>query len=171
MKKISLLLLSTLMAFCVFTSCSDDDDDDKKVNNSIVGTWTFKEVQTDVKTNSTENDKKAKDYIIEEEEDWAKATTFTFNENGTFVAKNTMYNDESGTYTFKDGKLIFNYTNEDGEDDFEPYNASIIDGILYMTYADYSYMEELKNYPQDAGITDPDFTITKADYKVVFKRK
>ena len=52
MKKITVLLLSTLFIFCAFSSCGDDDDE---YNGAIVGKWKYLRLETNVVLNP-END-------------------------------------------------------------------------------------------------------------------
>lgn len=62
MKKFSLLLLSTLMALCVFTSCSDDDND-----HAIVGKWKLVKESYEVTTTNEEVKKLLEEYLNDDD--------------------------------------------------------------------------------------------------------
>jgi len=162
-------MLTVLFLSLVAVSCSSDDDQEKE-NNSIVGTWKFKEaVAGEVETNSTINDGKTASFIA----DWGKedfgSLTFTLAADGNFTLKGSDET-ESGTYIYQDGilKLIWGRPDES-----DVYKVAIENGEFYL-YEDYT--EDCNDLDQDdlirLGISDPtEYQVTKAIAKISFKRQ
>lgn len=167
--KVLSVMLTVLFLSLGAASCSSDDDQEKE-NNSIVGTWKFKEaVAGEVKTNSTANDGKTASFIA----DWGKedfgSLTYTFATDGNFTLKSSDET-ESGTYTYQDGvlKLIWGLP-----DNSDIYKVAIENGIFYL-YEDYTedcndlYLDDLIRL----GISDPtEYQVTKALAIMSFSRQ
>lgn len=167
--KISKLFFAFMALSMLFTlaSCSDDDDD----NNSIVGTWVFSKIASvEVKTNSEENDAKLKPYLQERGETVYKNLKLTFTEDGklTFVTEEET---TEATYTFVDGVLTTTFDwGSDGKLT-EELNANIDGNTLHVQIDFLAEAEELNaNALAEIGITDADYSVTKADLTVTFAR-
>lgn len=155
MKKISLLLLSTLMALCLFTACGDDDED-----QDIVGKWQWKSDEvTYVKTSSAEADALIVDYMkAEREEDYDYDIT-------EFTADGKMYEDGEylGTYTVSGNKLTVQYS------ETNKYEVEFsIKGDDLFVWKDWT--KEAKDEREDIGIAD-DVEIEKVTVKSSFKKR
>lgn len=162
-------MLMVLSLSLTVVSCSNDDEE--KENNSIVGTWKFKEATAgEIKTNSTTNDQKIKPGIISAATDDFKGTTIILKSDGTFIEEDTDEPEPStGTYTFSDGVLtLINKSNESYS-----MKASVENGILtieqdYTFYCNGLQLDKLIKL----GISNPtDFTVTKAIAKISFSRQ
>lgn len=166
--KVLSVMLMVLSLSLSSVSCSNDDEE--KENNSIVGTWKFKEAMAgEVKTNSTANDTKIKPKIISTATEDYKGGIITFKEDGTFVNIDPEEPQPiSGTYTFSGGVLTLKYG-----DDQNTINASIANSILtveedYTFYCNGLELDELI----EVGISDPvNFQATKAIAKISFSRQ
>lgn len=150
-------------------SCSNDDDD--QVNNSIVGTWKFKEVTAgEVKTNSTVNDEKVKTNIVTTVTSSRSGFVYVFREDKTVTLTDTKYTDDisEGTYTLEDGVLTLTW----GVDDGDTYSVSLKDDILVMEDDYVGYYNSLKETGlSEIGIEDENFEATKAIAKISFSRQ
>jgi hypothetical protein len=151
-------------------SCSSDDDD--KVNNSIVGTWKFKEVTAgEIKTNNTANDGKITSYLVNLAKDDFSGNVYTFSDDGTFSFDDALASYHySGDYTFKDGKLTLLYGHED---EYDIFNVSIVNGTLIF---EENYTEDINDLQLNdliaIGIGDPvNFNATKTTAKIAFNRQ
>ncbi|MBK5722109.1 hypothetical protein JGH11_14620 [Dysgonomonas sp. Marseille-P4677] len=142
MKKISLLLLSALMAVCVFTSCSEDDDD------KIVGVWKHEGREiADVKVEGDNQEAIAILKNIIEHGYIGQTVTYDFKKDGTFFLQEKYDDDDyvdtwDGKYWFTDDKISLSDINGS---DVESYSYSF-DGkkTLYL-YEDYT--SEYANFP------------------------
>lgn len=146
MKKFSLLLLSTLMAVCLFTACSDDDDDD---DNNIVGKWKYVNTTADVKTSDAEATAIIKEDIEGEVED---PTVFEFTEDGKALENGEL----QGSYTVKGNVLTI--IDKEHEDETRKF---VINGKTMSHYYDateYYNSEGGKEYLE----IDFDVTVEKA---------
>ncbi len=159
------MLLLVLWLPVALGSCSKDDDG--KDNDSIAGTWKFKEAAAgEVKTNSTANDGKIKPAIVSAAAEDFKGSVITLREDGTFTAEEKR-GTSTGTYTFTNGKLALTST------DAYTISGSVENGILtieedYTPYADGLLPDRLIAL----GISNPeDFTVDKAIVKISFSRQ
>lgn len=103
MKKIYYLAI-LLLGMCAVSSCSKDDDDD-----NIYGKWTL--------VRDYLVDKEGQQYYVEDYEEGE--CVYEFKKDGCVIFTDndeTEGGTESGTYTFKDGKLTITFKDEeDGE--------------------------------------------------------
>lgn len=142
MKKFSLLLLTTLMALCLFTACSNDDEDE------IVGKWRYtKTVPGEVKT----SDQTATDLIKAQINDVASddVDIIEFTSDGRLIFDEE---DDEYTYTISGNKLTVKSVWG-----VETTEFSISDGTLNV------YIDETEEYEYDRdylGI-DEDVVIEK----------
>lgn len=109
MKKINFLwLISILMLIPIsFTSCSDDDDEIGSASE-LVGTWEIV---------SRTYQQKEGGKVIEEGTENDNDSRVTFNEDGTCKVAEYYNNkwdwDQSGTWSYKNGKITIRITDED----------------------------------------------------------
>ena len=127
MKNLSLLLLSTLMAVCVFTSCSDDDDD------KIIGVWKFEVSEiTELKLAEEDNTPEIINLFKEEFSDDYENSIVEFKKDGVIIDSEGY----AGKYWFNGNKLFTQYT-YDGEEETTSIEYAF-DGkktlFLYDTY-------------------------------------
>lgn len=112
MKKIGLLLLSTLMAVCVFTSCSDDDDD------KIVGVWKIEGTEiAELKLAEEDNKQEIIDLFKEEYASGPEEGTIEFKKDGNYYSSGDY--DDSGKYWFSNDKLYLQSTGKEESDQFD----------------------------------------------------
>lgn len=168
LKVLSVMFMVLSLSLTV-VSCSNDDDD--QVNNSIVGTWKFKEVTAgEVKTNSTVNDEKVKTNIVTTVTSSRSGFVYVFREDKTVTLTDTKYTDDisEGTYTLEDGVLTLTW----GVDDGDTYSVSLKDDILVMEDDYARYYNSLKETGlSEIGIEDESFEATKAIAKISFSRQ
>lgn len=107
MKKLSLLFLSTIMALCLFTSCSDDDDDNNK--NSIVGKWQLSDALLNIVSDNEDFEEHVKPSFSIEGYDYE---TMEFTADGKILYDGEYYGD---TYKLENGKLLI-YPGDVGRD-------------------------------------------------------
>lgn len=155
MKKFSLLLLSTLMAVCLFTSCSDDDDD----NDNVVGKWKYVNTTLDVKTSDPAATAIIKEDLTEEEAE--DPTVFEFTEDGKAYEDGELL----GTYTVKGNVLTI--VDKDIEEETREF---VINGNTMSHYYDateYYSSEGTKEYLE----IDLDVTIEKVVIMENYKKQ
>lgn len=168
LKALSVLLVVLSLSLNI-TSCSGDDEE--KENNSIAGTWKFKEVKAgEVKTNSTDNDEKTALYIEGSAKEDFGNFTYVFAADGTLVLEDSYYGPGSGTYTFEDGVLKLMWGDPD---DYDIYKVLIENGIFYL-YKDYT--EDCNDLGLDdlidLGISAPtEYQVEKAIARISFSRQ
>lgn len=160
----------SMALFLSLTEVSCSNDDEEKENNSIVGTWKYKEVAVgEVKTNSTANDEKVKANIPSKVASDVSGFVYVFREDKTITLTKKTDDIINGTYTFEDGVLTLAW----GEDDYETHSASLKDGILVFEEDYVNYYNWLKQAGKlsEIGIEDGNFQATKAIAKISFSRQ
>lgn len=145
MKKISLLLLTTLMALSLFTACDNDNNEDNDNPAALIGKWKFVGDDVVVRTSDKEADRMI---MIDFEAylEWEKdPTSIEFTTLGTFFVNNEL----SGTYTVEGNKMYLKYKTETIEGEFK-----VKDGNLSVSRSFLSYYEDEQrhNMPIDDGV-------------------
>lgn len=115
----TIAMFAMLISATLLTSCGSSDEEAKPANADLIGTWTYKEANIDVKINN----KTIRDYFVEAlgvsaveasliesllvtelEDGELKGSTVTFNADGSYSAKSGDGTVETGTYTINDAK-------------------------------------------------------------------
>lgn len=142
MKKLTLILLSTIVSLCLFTACSDDEED-----NDIVGKWQYsKTVAGELKTSSATATEILKNRIYKEAEEYTYY--FEFTSDGKMLSSGG-----DGVYKVSGNKLTITYSSS-GSDIYE---ISISGNKLSFYFDETEYYQEEK---ENLGIAK-DVTIDK----------
>ncbi|MDR1883794.1 MAG: hypothetical protein LBR26_13580 [Prevotella sp.] len=171
MKKL-LFVCMALSLPLIFSACSNDDDE--KVNNSIVGTWKFKDVVAgEIQTNSPADRDKIAKWVTDRARNSFGNRIYTFAANGALQLKDSEETD-TGTYTFEDGTLMLVWGNP-VDDDNDVYKGTVENDILVIEDDFTKYcngleleLDELINL----GLGNPtDFEATKVTARMSFSRQ
>lgn len=106
MKKILLVVL-TLCQVVLFYSCKEKSTSQKGAT-SIEGIWAGSDYSTDVPNASSQ--------IIQAGKEYTRATTYTFNGDGTFIEKVAAF-ESTGNWVLKTDSLTLEYTVKQGPQD------------------------------------------------------